>query len=200
MILPLLATQILWINLLTDTAPALAMGVDPQTFDVMKQKPRDPKKRIISGRIWLNIAITGVTMAVVSLIAMDIHLPGGIFTDYREYLTHDVHSQIVMARTSCFTVLVFAQMFNAIASRSETVSAFKGLKSARVLFLSLLLSIFLQVLVIYVPVLNVAFNTLPLNFTQWVECIGLASIVLVVSEIQKFVFRRMDRYRAGIVR
>ncbi|MFT9231924.1 MAG: HAD-IC family P-type ATPase, partial [Bifidobacterium sp.] len=78
---PLLATQLLWINLLTDAAPALAMGVDPQTDDVMGRAPRGLPDRVIDAKMWGDIVFIGIIMAVVTLIGMDMHLSGGLFTD-----------------------------------------------------------------------------------------------------------------------
>lgn len=122
---PLLATQLLWINLLTDAAPALAMGVDPTTEDVMNRKPRKLTDRVIDGAMWGDIVYIGLIMAIVTLIGMDMHLSGGLFTDRSvDALGHD--AQMVEARTMGFTILVFAQLFNALASRSHLQSAFRG--------------------------------------------------------------------------
>ncbi len=74
---PLLATQILWINLLTDAAPALALGVDPPPDDVMARSPRKLSDRVIDAEMQLGIGFVGLVMAVVSLVALDLHLPGG---------------------------------------------------------------------------------------------------------------------------
>ena len=186
---PLLATQLLWINLLTDAAPALAIGVDPTTEDVMNRKPRKLTDRVIDGAMWGDIVYIGLIMAIVTLIGMDMHLSGGVFTDRSvDALGHD--AQMVEARTMGFTILVFAQLFNAIASRSHLQSAFKGLFSNKWLWGAIALSIVLQLLVIYVPWLNTAFGTTPLPPMAWLECIGLAAIVLVASEIRK-IFLRM---------
>ncbi len=186
---PLLATQLLWINLLTDAAPALAMGVDPMTEDVMNRKPRKLTDRVIDGAMWGDIVYIGIIMAIVTLIGMDMHLTGGLFTDRSvDAMGHD--AQMVEARTMGFTILVFAQLFNAIASRSHLQSAFVGLFSNKWLWGAIGLSIVLQLLVIYVPFLNTAFGTTPLPPMAWLECIGLAFFVLVASEIRK-VFLRM---------
>lgn len=186
---PLLATQLLWINLLTDAAPALAMGVDPMTEDVMNRKPRKLTDRVIDGAMWGDIVYIGIIMAAVTLIGMDMHLTGGLFTDRSvDAMGHD--AQMVEARTMGFTILVFAQLFNAIASRSHLQSAFVGLFSNKWLWGAIGLSIVLQLLVIYVPFLNTAFGTTPLPPMAWLECIGLAFFVLVASEIRK-VFLRM---------
>ncbi len=186
---PLLATQLLWINLLTDAAPALAMGVDPMTEDVMNRKPRKLTDRVIDGAMWGDIIYIGIIMAIVTLIGMDMHLTGGLFTDRSvDAMGHD--AQMVEARTMGFTILVFAQLFNAIASRSHLQSAFVGLFSNKWLWGAIGLSIVLQLLVIYVPFLNTAFGTTPLPPMAWLECIGLAFFVLVASEIRK-IFLRM---------
>lgn len=188
-IVPLLATQLLWINLLTDAAPALAMGVDPMTEDVMNRKPRKLTDRVIDGAMWGDIVYIGIIMAAVTLIGMDMHLTGGLFTDRSvDAMGHD--AQMVEARTMGFTILVFAQLFNAIASRSHLQSAFVGLFSNKWLWGAIGLSIVLQLLVIYVPFLNTAFGTTPLPPMAWLECIGLAFFVLVASEIRK-IFLRM---------
>ncbi len=186
---PLLATQLLWINLLTDAAPALAMGVDPMTEDVMNRKPRKLTDRVIDGAMWGDIIYIGIIMAIVTLIGMDMHLTGGLFTDRSvDAMGHD--AQMVEARTMGFTILVFAQLFNAIASRSHLQSAFVGLFSNKWLWGAIGLSIVLQLFVIYVPFLNTAFGTTPLPPMAWLECIGLAFFVLVASEVRK-VFLRM---------
>ena len=185
---PLLATQLLWINLLTDAAPALAMGVAPMTEDVMNRKPRKLTDRVIDGAMWGDIIYIGIIMAIVTLIGMDMHLTSGLFTDRSvDAMGHD--AQMVEARTMGFTILVFAQLFNAIASRSHLQSAFVGLFSNKWLWGAIGLSIVLQLLVIYVPFLNTAFGTTPLPPMAWLECIGLAFFVLVASEIRKIFLR-----------
>ena len=190
--LPLLATQLLWINLLTDAAPALAMGVDPQTEDVMNRKPRKLTDHVIDRDMWIDIAFIGIIMAAVTLIGMDMHLAGGLFTDRSvDALGHE--AQLTEARTMGFTILVFAQLFNALASRSSRQSAFVGLFSNKWLWGAIALSIVLQLLVIYVPFLNGPFGTTPLSPLAWVECICLAAFVLIASEIYKAIMRAIDK-------
>ena len=189
---PLLATQLLWINLLTDAAPALAMGVDPSTDDVMARKPRKLTDRVIDGQMWGDIIFIGLIMAAVTLIGMDMHLAGGLFTDRSvDAVGHD--AQMTEARTMGFTILVFAQMLNALCSRSHDQSVFVGLFANKWLWGAIALSALLQVVVIYVPFLNTAFGTVPLSAGAWVECLGLAMIVLVASELRKCVLRAMHR-------
>ena len=189
---PLLATQLLWINLLTDAAPALAMGVDPQTDDVMGRKPRKMTDRVIDASMWGDIIFVGVIMAVVTLIGMDMHLSGGLFTDRSvEAIGHE--AQMTEARTMGFTILVFAQLFNALASRSHLQSAFVGLFFNAWLWGAIGLSVVLQLAVIYVPFLNGPFGTVALSPMAWVECICLAAFVLLASELRKIVLRAMAR-------
>lgn len=187
---PLLATQLLWINLLTDAAPALAMGVDPSTDDVMARKPRKLTDRVIDGQMWGDIIFIGLIMAAVTLIGMDMHLAGGLFTDRSvDAVGHD--AQMTEARTMGFTILVFAQMLNALCSRSHDQSVFVGLFANKWLWGAIALSALLQVVVIYVPFLNTAFGTMPLSAGAWAECLGLAMVVLVASELRKCVLRAM---------
>ena len=189
---PLLATQLLWINLLTDAAPALAMGVDPQTDDVMGRKPRKVTDRVIDASMWGDIIYIGVIMAIVTLIGMDMHLSGGLFTDRSvDAIGHE--AQMTEARTMGFTILVFAQLFNALSSRSHLQSAFVGLFSNKWLWGAIGLSVALQLVVIYVPFLNGPFGTVALSPMAWVECICLAAIVLIASELRKIVLRAMAK-------
>jgi potassium/sodium efflux P-type ATPase len=191
---PLLATQLLWINLLTDAAPALAMGVDRSSEDMMGRPPRKITDRVINMEMWGDIVFIGVIMAVVTLIGMDMHLAGGLFTD-RSVSTMGHETQMVEARTMGFTILVFAQMFNALASRSHLQSVFKGLFANRWLWGAIVVSTLLQLVVIYVPFLNAAFGTTPLEPLAWLECIGLALFVLVASEVRKAVLRALPGNR-----
>ena len=189
---PLLATQLLWINLLTDAAPALAMGVDPQTDDVMGRKPRKMTDRVIDASMWGDIIYIGVIMAIVTLIGMDMHLSGGLFTDRSvDAIGHE--AQMTEARTMGFTILVFAQLFNALASRSHLQSVFVGLFSNKWLWGAIGLSVALQLVVVYVPFLNGPFGTVALSPMAWVECISLAAIVLIASELRKIVLRAMAK-------
>ena len=181
--LPLLATQILWINLLTDGAPALAMGVDPETEDVMSRPPRSISDRIIDRRMWGGIIVIGVAMAAATLVTIHVYLPGGPIPGTLSLDT---------ARTAGFTVLVFAQLFNTLNARSETRTAFHRFFANRWLWAAIGLSALLQVAVVQLPFLNEAFTTAPLSLTQWLMCTALASSVLWVSEIRKLILRYLD--------
>ncbi len=179
-VLPLLATQILWINLVTDAAPALAMGVDPQTDDVMARPPRRPDERVIDGRMWRGVLLLGSAMALSALATLDLLLPGGWFQGEESLAT---------ARTAAFTVLVLAQLFNAFNARSETASAWQGLFANRWLWAAAALGLGLQVAVVELPWLNVAFGTVPLTSGQWGSCVLMGSVVLWCSELRKIWLR-----------
>jgi potassium/sodium efflux P-type ATPase len=185
-VLPLLASQILWINLVTDSGPALAMGVDPQTDDVMDRPPRKPTDRAIDARMAWGVFWTGLVMALACLLTMDMHLPGGLITG---------HDDLATARTAAFCVLVLAQLFNCFNARSETRSAFGGLFGNRWLWGAVGLSLGLQVAVVHLPLLNVAFGTVPLSLQQWAVCVAMASTVLWFSELRKGVGKLFRRRR-----
>jgi potassium/sodium efflux P-type ATPase len=178
---PLLATQILWINLLTDAAPALAIGVDPPPDDVMNRRPRRLSDRVIDAEMWVGIVWVGAVMAVVTLLALDARLPGGIV---------EGSGNLVEARTMAFTTLVLAQLFNCFNARSDRTSAFHHLFTNPLLWGAIALSLALQVAVVQVPLLNEAFDTTPLGLGDWLSCIALASGVLWADEAKKAVGRR----------
>ncbi|MGZ8628720.1 MAG: cation-translocating P-type ATPase, partial [Actinomycetota bacterium] len=179
---PLLATQILWINLVTDSGPALAMGVDPPPPDVMRRPPRRISDRVIDREMQLGVVFVGLVMAIATLLTIDLKLPGGLLGGSGE---------LVEARTAGFTVLVLAQLFNCLNSRSERASAFRSLLANPLLWTAIGVSLALQVLVVHVPVLNDAFDTTPLSAGDWLLCTAMASSVLWLDELKKLIVRRV---------
>ena len=119
-VLPLLATQILWINLVTDGAPALALGVDPADAGLMNQPPRPRREGVITRRMWTGIFFVGAIMAVGTLLVLDASLPGGLI---------EGTGNMRYAQTMAFTTLVLFQLFNVFNARSDEQSAFVGLFS-----------------------------------------------------------------------
>jgi Ca2+-transporting ATPase len=186
LLLPLLATQILWINLLTDGAPALALGVDPAEPGLMQMKPRRRDEPVIAPHTWRDIAIAGLIMAASTLFVFDGSLPGGLLAGT---------SDVPHARTMAFTTIVLAQLFNVFDSRSRRRSAFSGLAHTKWTWAAVLASVALQALVVYMPPLRAAFGTTPLNATDWLLCAAAASVLLWVHEITKLVARRRDGTR-----
>jgi len=188
-VVPLVATQILWINLLTDSAPALALGVEPSDHEVMLKPPRDPRSRVIPGRAWLDILLIGVVMAVGTLLVMDWELPGGLVSgaDAAQGLGH--------AQTMAFTTLVLFQLFNTFNCRSEDHSALHQPFGNRWLWLALAVSASLQVAVVHVPFLQRPFRTVPLTLGDWVLCVAAASSVVWIVELEKLVLRAVEAAR-----
>lgn len=182
LIVPLLATQVLWINLLTDSGPALALGVEPPDPGVMQRPPRDPGSRVITRGIWFDVFFVGAIMMLGTLAVMDLSLPGGFVDAPGGTVAH--------ARTMAFTTLVLFQLFNALNARSDEVSAFRGLFRNPWLWFALALSLVLQILVVYLPFLQDAFSTVPLSLTDWLVCAAVAGTVLGWRELVKLLQRR----------
>ena len=183
-IAPLTAVQILWINLLTDTGPAFALGLDPASPTTMERQPRRPGERVIDAAMQRGIAIVGLTMALATLITFDAKRPGGLI---------EGSSDIATAQTAAFTVLVLAQLFNCFSARSDHRSALQGWRDNPLVLFAVGLSLLLQVAVVYVPVLQRGFGTTALSLTDWVMATAVASSVLFVSELRKFIERRFSK-------
>ncbi|VEJ57758.1 cation-translocating P-type ATPase [Arachnia propionica] len=186
-VVPLLATQILWINLVTDSGPALAMGVDPETDDVMGRGPRKLTDRIIDTHMWQRIIGVGLVMGLLTLLIYDLTLPGGLVGGLEDLATPG--SQFAVARTTVFTALVFMQLFNALNSRSDTGSAFTHMFSNAWLWGSVALVAVLQALVVEVPFLQSAFGTAPLDWIHWAVAVGAGAAVLLYEEVVKLLRR-----------
>ncbi len=182
-VVPLLATQILWINLVTDGAPALALGLDPADGNVMQQQPRAQGSGVITKQMWFGIALVGVIMAVGTLFVLDLSLPGGLIAG-----SGDMH----YARTMAFTTLVLFQIFNVFNARSDSRSAFRNLFGNPWLWGALALSLALQFAVIHVPFLQRAFDTVALSLNDWLICVLVGSAVLWLRELSKLISRRLS--------
>jgi Ca2+-transporting ATPase len=179
-VLPLLATQILWINLVTDGAPALALGVDPADRGLMERPPRPHGEGVITAQMWTNIFVVGAVIAISTLFVLDASLPGGFV-----HGTHDLR----YAQSMAFTTLVIAQLLNVFNARSPDRSAFIGLFSNRWLWAAVAFSLALQVVVLYLPAMQNAFGTVGLDIRDWGRCAVAASMVVWASEALKLVGR-----------
>lgn len=186
-VVPLLATQILWINLVTDSGPALAMGLDPEIDDVMARRPRPLTRPIIDRAMWGRILSIGLIMGVLTLLVYDLTLPGGLIGGLDRLMPVEV--QLDTARTTAFTALVMMQLFNALNSRSARASAFHHLATNRWLWVSLALAVVAQVAVVHLPVLQTAFGTVALHWQHWLVAVGAGAVVLVIEEIIKAIQR-----------
>ena len=184
--LPLLATQLLWINLVTDGAPALALGVDPADAGVMRKTPRPKGEGVITSRMWFGILFTGIVMATGTLLVLDASLPGGFM---------DGSGSMRYAQTMAFTTLVMFSLFTVFNARSDEQSAFVGLFTNKWLWAAVMLALVLQVAVVYIPVLQQAFSTVSLSFEDWLLCTAVASSVLWLRELSKLILRMARRSR-----
>lgn len=183
-VLPLLATQLLWINLVTDGAPALALGVDPADEGVMHRPPRPAGEAVITRRMWSGIFFVAIVTAAGTLLVLDASLPGGLISG---------SGNMRYAQTMAFTTLMIFQLFNVFNARSDEQSAFHGLFRNMWLWAAIALAFVLQAAVVYHPVLQQAFSTAPLTSADWFRCIAVASSVLWLREINKAVTRLRDR-------
>jgi Ca2+-transporting ATPase len=173
--LPLLPLQILWMNLVTDGLPALALGVEPAESDVMRRPPRPPHESMFARGLGRQILWVGVLMGIVSLAV-----------GYEYWNAHDPVWQ-----TMVFTVLTFSQMANVMAIRSERWSLFEiGLKSNLPLLGAVVLTVVLQLALIYVPFLQSIFKTVALPIPDLLLTAAVSSIVFAAVELEKWVARR----------
>ncbi|MGH7413172.1 MAG: cation-translocating P-type ATPase, partial [Candidatus Rokuibacteriota bacterium] len=187
-VLPLLATQILWINLVTDGAPALALGVDPADAGVMTRPPRPRGEAVITRGMWFGILYVGAVMAAGTLLVLDASLPGGLI---------EGAGSIRYAQTMGFTTLVFFSLFTVFNARSDRRSAFVGLFSNEWLWGAILLSLLLQAAVVYIPFLQQAFSTVSLSAGDWLRCAAVGSSVLWLRELSKVIVRARSRHAAA---
>lgn len=173
--LPLLPIHILWINLVTDGLPGLALTAEPEEGGIMKRPPRHPRESIFAGGMWQHILGFGLLIGLISLAAQAWALGSG-----------SSHWQ-----TMIFTVLTFSQLAHVMAIRSESESLLRrGVFSNRPLVGAVLLTVILQLLVIYLPVLNPIFHTEPLSLSELLLCLLLSMVVLVAVEVEKWLRRR----------
>ncbi len=192
--LPLLAAQLLWINLITDGPPALALGIDPKDPHVMLRAPRARGTGVLTSDDWWRLAAIGLVMMVGTIAVLDAYYPGGLFTLFAQgsgpNMTDEVH-----ARTMAFTTLMMFQLFNVFNCRSVWRSAFSGFFENKWLIAAVALSLFTHVLVIYVPFLQAAFHTVPLSAQDWAISTGVAATLLIGMEAVKLGLR-MERRSA----
>lgn len=173
---PLLPIHILWINLVTDGLPGLALATEPAEKDIMKRPPRHPKESIFAHGLGIHIVWVGLLMGFVS-----------IFTQAWSIKTGFAHWQ-----TMVFTVLCLSQIGHVLAIRSEKESLFSlGLFSNKPLLGAVVLTFVLQMMTIYVPYLNPIFKTQPLDVNELASTLILSSIVFVAVEIEKFWKRKV---------
>ena len=176
--LPLTPVQILWVNLVTDGLPGLALTMEQVESNTMKRKPYAPNENIFGRGMARDILWIGLLMGLISLLA--------------GYLFWRVN--VGSWQTIVFTTLTLAQMGNALTTRSERESLFSiGLFTNKAMIGSVLLTFVLQMAVIYLPFMNAAFNTVPLTITELAVSLGLSTVVFFSIELVKWIRRRMEK-------
>ncbi len=167
---PMLPIQLLWTNLVTDSLPGMALGVEKREKDIMERKPLAPDASLFTKGGWFDILLEGMLIGVPALLGFII---GNVFWG------------LDTARSVSFCTLSIAELLHALNSRSEN-SLFKiGFFSNRKMVLAFLICLSLQVAVVTVPVLCSVFRTVPLNFLQWITVGGLSLFVTLTVEISK---------------
>lgn len=187
---PLLPTQILWINLITDTLPAIALGVDPGDKDVMRRKPRNPKESFFAQGAGFRAVLGGVLIGALTLAAFYFGLHEYGYGLTSEHISEEV---LTYARTMAFVVLAASQLFYSLSMRNFTKSIFRiGLFSNMYLIGAIIIGFILQFGVITVPFLANAFKVHMLSFNDWALVIVFALIPLMLNEIIKLATKRRE--------
>ncbi|WP_033163928.1 cation-translocating P-type ATPase [Clostridium sp. KNHs205] len=195
---PLAATQLLWINLITDSLPAIALGVDPGDKDVMKRKPRNPKQSFFAEGSGTRAIIGGLLIGLLTLAAFyygmyehGYNIFSGLAKDITE--SADYNTALIYARTMAFVVLAASQLFYSLSMRNPEKTIFQiGFFSNKFLLGAIVVGLLLQELVISIPFLAKAFGVHNLSLMDWGIVIVFALIPFVVNELIK-VFGRAAR-------
>ena len=176
-IAPLQPIHILWVNLITDSFPALSLGVDPLDDDVMKDSPRNPKESIFTKDTIISLIINGLSIGLVTLIAFKMGL-----NYYKNSIVH--------AQTMAFVVLSVSQLFLSLSMRNSRKSIFEiGLFKNKYLLLSILLGIVLQIAIISIPFLASVFKVYSLSINDFIFVFLISLVPLVINEIGKLILR-----------
>jgi Ca2+-transporting ATPase len=176
--IPLLAIHILWINLVTDGLPGLALASEPAEPNIMKSAPRDSRLNIFSGSMAVHILWVGLLMGLVTI---------GI-------QAWSINNKLIHWQTMAFTVLCFSQMGHVMAIRSREKSLFSiGVFSNRPLIIALLITVSLQMAIVYITFFNSVFKTTPLTLKELALTIAVSSVVFWAVELEKFIKRRVKK-------
>jgi P-type Ca2+ transporter type 2C len=169
--IPLLAIQILWVNLVSDGLPGLALASEPAEATIMKRPPRNPKENLFAGTFGLHILFMGLLIGLITLA-----------TQWWAIANDDAHWQ-----TMTFTVLCFAQLFHVIGIRSSDRSIFRiGFFSNKSMVIALIVTVLLQLMIIYTPFFNKVFHTQPLTLNEMLITIAISSVTFWAVELAKF--------------
>lgn len=189
---PLTAVQILWVNLITDTLPAIALGMDPDDPDVMKDKPRNPKESFFAHGNGAYTVLNGMLIGFITLFAFIEGLryytgASSLFTIDFGNITNDA---LTHAQTMAFITLSVSQLFHSLNLRSRRKSIFQvGLFSNKLLIAAIVVGIFIQALLVYVPFFHDVFGIYVISAKDWAFVIGVSLIPIVINEIYKGIRR-----------
>lgn len=167
---PLLAIQLLWINLVTDSLPAIALGLEKPEKDIMQRKPVDSKKGIFADGLWNKIIVEGIMIGVLTLVAFSIG---------------NKYYGLEVARTMAFLAIGFLELIHSFNVKNERSIFEAGLFENKYLVESLVLGIFVQTIVVVVPAFASVFEVVPLNLTQWIITVAISLLPVPIIELQK---------------
>ena len=186
--MPLVPTQLLWVNLITDTLPAISLGMDPGDKDVMNRKPRDPKESFFAEGAGMRAIVGGVLIGVLTLVAFYLGIIHSGDVPIKE--AKDGTEIVTYGRTMAFIVLTFSQLFYSLSMRNSKKTIFEvGFFGNMFLIISIIISIILQVLLISIPPIAEMFKVTALDPSHWGMVIGLSLIPFAINEIIKVVTR-----------
>lgn len=180
---PLSAKQLLWLNLVTDSFPALSLGVEPGEPDIMEQKPRDPNEPILDKRVTRMLIVQSIAITVATLGA------------YYLGLTHygDTGNDLAGARTMAFLTLTFAELFRSFSARSDKYNIWEmGVTTNTTLIKGVAVSLILTLSTVFVPFMRDIFDTIPLTPGEWSAVILLSLIPLISAEVLKTATKNME--------
>ena len=185
--LPLLPVQILWVNLVTDGLPAMALGIDPNDHHIMNRQPRNPREKVFSRGLSRKIIARGLQIGISTVLVF-----AGVYL---------LKNNIAEARTMAFCTLVFSQMFHVFDCRSELFSVFEiGLFKNKYLLVATGCSICMQLLVVYHPFMREVFATVPLTLVDWGIILGISGWTFIIGATRHVFFRkRVSRAAFGRV-
>lgn len=186
--LPLIATQLLWINLVTDTLPAVALGMDPGDHDVMKAKPRTINENFFSQGAGRRVIMAGILIGALTITAF---LSGYYTKGYNPFDNNIPEMVHQYARTLAFLTIIACQLFYSLSFRHQYKSVFTvGIFSNQYLLGAILLGFGLQFIVLYVPLMSNAFKLQSVGISDWLLILGLGVLPLAGNEIIKIFTRR----------
>ncbi len=191
-VLPLLPLQILWVNLITDSLPALSLAKEPEDPKLMDHAPRRVDEPVFTKRFTINIIILGALICIGTLALFQYGLNNG--TQMWGLGVAENEDKIYRyATTLAFMTVTFFENWNIFATRSLKNSIFGVKKRNKYMYLALVVAIILQFTVVYIPALQPVFNTYPLGLLDWVLIIVVSSSIIWVTELYKWIWRTIDK-------